>query len=233
VNQRFFRFPQTPHLDWFGAGSPREDKVLTKSEVAALLAGPVVVEEKVDGANLGLSLNPSRQILAQNRGQYVLPPFAGQFSRLAGWLAQHQFALADQLSRDWILFGEWCAAKHSLEYTDLPDWFVLFDVYDRIEDRFWSTRRRNVLADSLGLAVSPEILRGRTTLPDLRKRLESETSRYRAGPLEGLVIRRESADWCEARAKLVRKEFTQAIGEHWRSRRIQWNQLRVGVETQS
>src|SRR5690606_2076140 len=48
----FFRFPQTPHLAWLGEGQPRDDKVLTPDEVDALLAGEVVVEEKVDGANI-------------------------------------------------------------------------------------------------------------------------------------------------------------------------------------
>jgi hypothetical protein len=41
----FFRFPHTPHLAWLGEGSPRDDKVLLPNEVAALLAGNVVVEE--------------------------------------------------------------------------------------------------------------------------------------------------------------------------------------------
>lgn len=51
-------------------------------------------------------------------------------------------------------------------------------------------------------------------------------SRYRAElPLEGLVVRRESADWCEARAKLVRPDFAQAIDTHWRKRAIEWNRV--------
>jgi hypothetical protein len=41
--------------------------------------------------------------------------------------------------------------------------------------------------------------------------------------LEGVVIRRDGMDWSEARAKLVRADFTQAIGEHWQRRAIEWN----------
>jgi hypothetical protein len=67
----FFRFPHTPHLAWLGEGSPRDDKVLFASEVTALLAGNVVVEEKLDGANVGLSLTPDGGLRAQNRGQYL------------------------------------------------------------------------------------------------------------------------------------------------------------------
>jgi len=67
----FFRFPHTPHLAWLGPGAPRDDKVLTPAEVRELLNGEVVVEEKIDGANLGLSLAPDGSLRAQNRGQYL------------------------------------------------------------------------------------------------------------------------------------------------------------------
>jgi len=223
----FFRFPHTPHLAWLGAGQPRGDKVLSTEEATVLLGSSVVVEEKLDGANLGLSLGPDGQLRAQNRGQYLLEPYSGQFARLTPWLAQHRFALTDHLDSTHILFGEWCAARHSLDYETLPDWFSLFDVYDREQKRFWSSTRRNALAKALGLAVVPQLYHGRSTLADLKKMLQSRTSLYRSGPPEGLVIRAESKGWCESRAKLVQPEFTQAIGEHWRSRAIEWNRLRL------
>lgn len=56
--------------------------------------------------------------------------------------------------------------------------------------------------------------------------VDAADSRYRHGPLEGVVIRREGADWCEHRAKLVRAEFTQVISEHWRGRSIEWKRVR-------
>jgi ATP-dependent RNA circularization protein (DNA/RNA ligase family) len=119
--------------------------VLSPNEVTALLAGDVVVEEKLDGANLGLSLTPDGSLRAQNRGQYLAEPHAGQFARLPAWLAQHGEGLRSVLTPNLIAFGEWCAARHSPDYAALPDWFLLFDVYDRTEDRFWSTARRNEL----------------------------------------------------------------------------------------
>lgn len=221
----FFRFPHTPHLAWLGPGMPRDDKVLAESEARDLLAGEVVIEEKVDGANLGISLGPDGALRFQNRGQYLHPPYAGQFQRLGAWAAQHQYPLIDALTPDQIVFGEWCAARHSVGYDRLPDWFVVFDVYDRAAGRFMSTARRNALAARVGLAAIPEVWRGRTTLPALKSRLLNECSRYRAGPIEGFVIRQETADWLIARAKLVHPEFVQSISEHWRRRRIEWNRL--------
>ena len=221
----FFRFPHTPHLVWLGEGSPRDDKVLSPTEVTALLAGDVVVEEKLAGANVGLSLAPEGSLRAQNRGQYLAEPHAGQFARLPAWLAQHGEALRAVLAPNLILFGEWCAARHSLDYAALPDWFLLFDVYDRATGRFWSTSRRNVLASEAGLVIVPTVLRGKATITALKQLVATKESHYRKGALEGVVIRRESTDWCEARAKLVRPDFTQAIDTHWRKRALEWNRI--------
>jgi ATP-dependent RNA circularization protein (DNA/RNA ligase family) len=224
----FFRFPHTPHIAWLAAGEPRDDKVLLPAEVKALLAGEVVLEEKLDGANLGLSLDQDGSLRAQNRGQFLNGPHAGQFSRLPAWLAEHGEPIAAALSPALMLFGEWCAARHSLDYSSLPDWFLLFDVYDRQAGKFWSSVRRNALAENLGLCSVPELRRGHQTLPLLKTRLQSDYSRFRSGPLEGIIIRQDSADWCQNRAKLVRQDFTQTISEHWRRRQIEWNRLSGG-----
>lgn len=225
----FFRFPHTPHLAWLGPGTPRDDKVLAADEAAALLADEVVVEEKLDGANVGVSLAHDGMLRLQNRGQYIHPPFAGQFQRLGGWLAAHEHALRRDLSPGLIMFGEWCAARHSVAYNRLPDWWVVFDVYDLSQQRFFSTARRNALAARMGFAVVRKVLRGRKTLTELTRRLSAEPSRYRAGPIEGFVIRKENSDWLLARGKLVHPEFVQGIGEHWRRRRIEWNRVEHGA----
>lgn len=221
----FFRFPHTPHIAWLAAGEPRDDKVLSPEEARALLGAEVVVEEKLDGANLGFSLDDEGELRAQNRGQYLSDPHAGQFARIPQWLLQHGDALRKELTPDLIFFGEWCAARHSLDYGALPDWFLLFDVYERGQRRFWSTTRRNELAARAGLATVPRIFQGRTTLDALKQMVAGTPSHYRNGPLEGMVIRHESEHWCENRAKLVRPDFTQAIDTHWRKRAIEWNRV--------
>lgn len=221
----FFRFPQTPHFVWLGEGMPRDDKVLSATEVKSLLADEVVIEEKLDGANLGFSLDTSGAVRAQNRGQYLEAPYVGQFARLPAWLAQHESGLHSVLRPELMLFGEWCAARHSLAYERLPDWFLLFDVFDRDAGQFWSVPRRNTLAAEAGVLTVPTIQRGMTTVKGLIDAVHSRPSRYRDGALEGVVIRRESAMWCENRAKLVRPDFTQAIDSHWRKRAIEWNRV--------
>tara|TARA_R110002072_G_scaffold1559_8_gene12963 strand:+ start:2495 stop:3190 length:696 start_codon:yes stop_codon:yes gene_type:complete len=226
----FFRFPHTAHITWLNKGSPRDDKILNPVEVKDLLSGEVVVEEKLDGANLGISLDPHDRLRAQNRGQYLLEPYVGQFARLPPWIKQHEMNLRSALTPGLILFGEWCAAQHSLDYHTLPDWFLLFDVYDRDAEKFWSTARRNALAKAHGLSTVPQLFTGETTVNTLKDIVAHKPSLYRKGPLEGVVIRRENAQWCEARGKLVRGEFTQAIEEHWSRKAINWNRVHYHTE---
>lgn len=226
MNDAFFRFPQTPHIAWLGPGAPRDDKLLSPPEVAALLSAPVVVEEKLDGANLGFSVGPDGHLRAQNRGQYLVEPHGGQFQRLGEWIAMNGELLSAVLGEHLIAFGEWCAARHSLDYPMLPDWWLLFDVYDRREGRFWSTRRRDALAAEAGLAIVPRLAEGAQSLETLERFVATQPSRYRDGPIEGVVVRREDEDWLLARGKLVRADFVQGIETHWRSRRLQWNQVR-------
>ena len=221
----FFRFPRTPHIAWFGTGAPRDDKMLSLVEVSALLSVPVVVEEKLDGTNLGFSRARAGQLQAQNRGEYLSAPYSGQFQRVGEWLDLHGDALDAALGDNLIAFGEWCAARHSLDYSRLPDWWLLFDVYDRREGRFWSTARRDRLAGQLGLATVPCIARGQQSRGSLEHLVHTHKSLYRDGPLEGVVVRQDVGEWLVERAKLVRRDFTQAIGNHWRSRRIVWNRL--------
>ena len=222
---KFFRFPHTPHLAWLGSGLPRDDKILSQGEATKLLSHNVVIEEKLDGANLGVSADENGKLRLQNRGQYLLPPFAGQFSRVAAWLAKHEFELSPALGNHLILFGEWCAARHSVSYDHLPDWFLAFDVYDRANGRFWNVNRRDEWLDRVGVTAVPTLTMGRTTLDKAKALVMAGTSRSGNGPLEGIVIRRDEGKFLEQRAKLVRPDFTQEIGEHWRGRRIEWNRV--------
>lgn len=220
----FFRFPHTPHLTWLADGKPRDDKVLDATQVDALLSGEVVVEEKLDGANLGFSVDENGVLQAQNRGSYLsrdhAPP---QFRALFPWLDARVDALGDALFPDLMLFGEWCWAVHSVRYSALPDWFLAFDVYDRKRQAFWSAQRRDRLVAELGLSTVPTVARGRYDVDALVGLLGR--SHHTDGPAEGLYIRRDAGDWLQARAKLVRPSFTQAITEHWSRRGIEKNEL--------
>ena len=225
----FFRFPHTSHIAWLAPGSPRDDKVIRPDEAAILLSGEVVVEEKLDGANLGFSVGKDGSLCVQNRGQFLSQPFTGQFERLNGWMNMHRERLFHVLTESLIVFGEWCAARHSLDYDRLPDWWMMFDVYDREVKHFWSTTRRNELAAAIGANVVPCLYKGSVNLTQLQGFALDAVSSFRKGNVEGVIVRKEDALWLQERAKLVRPDFTQSITKHWRNRVLEWNHVADGT----
>jgi len=220
----FFKFPHTPHLVWLGEGLPRADKVLSREEVSRFLDGKIYVEEKVDGANIGVSLNQAGNIRAQNRGSYLTSKAHPQFDPLWPWINTHGIALSEALEPGLILFGEWCYAQHSIHYDRLPDWFLAFDVYDTRTNAFWCVARRNRFVDSLGLCRVPAVTEGSFMLSELVGLLGE--SRLTSGPMEGIYVRKEDSDRVVARAKIVRAEFAQSIDEHWTKAPFRRNALR-------
>lgn len=226
VSAAFHKFPSTPHLAWLGTEPVRDDKVLTPLEVTALLAHEVEIEEKIDGANLGISFDEQGAIRFQNRGNWLAGKLTGQWERLRGWAAGHEALLRTHLPPDHVLFGEWCYARHSIPYDRLPDWFIAFDVYDSATDRYWSMERRDSLLAKIGLSAVPKIAREHFTLSELIEML-NESSAFGPDRREGLYLRVEQADWLISRAKLVRPEFVQQIGDHWSKGPLYPNHLAI------
>lgn len=217
----FRKFPKTPYLLWLSSRSARNDKIMPP-EVETFLNEPIVVEEKVDGANVGISLDDFGKLQVQNRGTFLKAPFRGQWRRLRSWLSHHEPLLRERLSSGMIVFGEWCYAKHSIAYSRLPDWFLGFDVFDGVHSQFWSVRRRDTLLGILGLSPIHRIGRGKFAISDLLQMLDTQSAYY-DGPVEGLYLRRENDDQLLMRAKIVRSEFTQSLGEHWSRAPVQMN----------
>ena len=138
------KFPRTKHLMNIGAAT-RDDLIMTQAEVKYFLSKNIVIEEKIDGANLGISIR-DHKLVCQNRSHFVNSSYHPQFKYLEKWLNEHSIDLWKVLENEknpaennrYILYGEWVYAKHSIHYKSLPDWFIAFDLFDRIENKFWS-----------------------------------------------------------------------------------------------
>ncbi|MFH0809840.1 MAG: RNA ligase family protein [Pseudomonadota bacterium] len=223
MTEAFHKFPSTPHLVVLGENTVRGDKVLSQLERDDFLRRELVVEEKVDGANLGISFDAAGTLRVQNRGAYLDPPYFGQWKRLSEWLAYRTDLLINLLRDEYILFGEWCYARHSVYYPRLPDWFLGFDVFDKTNEKFLSCPRRDALFRDLGISGVPFIESGCFSIENLKGLLSK--SRLGDEPAEGLYLRFDDGDWLQQRAKIVRPEFLQSIEEHWSRSGIKPNRL--------
>lgn len=216
----FFRFPSTPHLAWLGAKEPREDKVLSDLHRESFLNEKILVEEKVDGANVGISWCHRYGFRVQNRGSYILAGGQNhsQFNALWPWLYERQHLFEGFFPKSCVVFGEWCALKHSQHYKQLPDWFIGFDVYDKRMASFYSSERRNELFKKLRVVPVAQIKSGQISMSDLINDLDSSCSAYGNPKVEGFYLRVDDVDWLDKRAKLVRADFIQSIQTHWKKK---------------
>jgi hypothetical protein len=145
------KYPRTPHLEGsrLQAGDEGDEHV----GLGTLAGRHAVIEEKLDGANVGISFTPAGELLLQSRGHYLTGGGRErQFAPFKRWATAHEGALLALLEDRYVMYGEWLYAKHSVSYDRLPHWFCEFDLYDRAEQVFLSTQRRHAL-----LAGSPVV----------------------------------------------------------------------------
>ncbi len=223
MKANFFKFPSTPHLTTLEGVKVRDDKIFSKAERLDFLRQEIVVEEKIDGANLGISFDAEGNLLLQNRGSYLQLPAVGQWKKLDQWLHPRMDVLFEFLTNRYILFGEWCYAQHSVFYNRLPDWFLGFDLYDKHTERFLSVEQRNQLFMQIYIHKVPQLGYGVYSFLEIKQLLTQ--SKISDEPAEGLYLRVDQENWLLKRAKLVRSAFIQAVEEHWSRSTIKPNRL--------
>lgn len=142
------KYPRTCHIE--GSRVQAGDENLPCIPFSAIQGKKVVLEEKVDGANTGISFDPSGKLLLQSRGHYLNGGFGErQFDLLKSWAGCYEYALYQLLGKRYIMYGEWLYAKHTVYYDCLPHYFMEFDIYDKETNCFLSTEnRRKVLQNS-------------------------------------------------------------------------------------
>lgn len=236
-----FKFPKTP----------RSSYTLKLPNIHKLWKGShAVVQEKVDGANVGISFEDGNLML-QSRGHYLVGgPRERQFDLFKQWGYSNQEYFQSILQDKYVLFGEWLYAKHCIFYDALPDYFLAFDLYDKNEGKFISsTRFREILKGGIVKTVpflheskfeklnniTQYIKKTSFKTKDWKENLikiAGEKEMLHTDPsdlMEGVYVRIENDDWLVDRMKNPREDFTNKINDdtHWMTRPIVQNQVQV------
>jgi hypothetical protein len=137
------------------------------------------------------------------------------------------------------MYGEWLYAKHTLFYTDLPHYFMEFDILDKSSGEFLSTDRRQEFLLQAPFVVSVKVLQSGpvSNMQALKKLIgpsyfikQDQKERLRevcaergldatrvlqetdtCGLMEGLYLKVEEDGVVKERDKYVRGGFLQAI----------------------
>ena len=223
------KYPRTPHI----AGSRIQpgDEDLNSVAREALQGVPVVVEEKLDGSNCGVSFDGRGDLILQSRGHALVGgPRELQFDLLKRWANHHIAWLRETLGHRYLMYGEWLFARHTIFYDSLPHYFLEFDILDRDSDQFLSTERRQTLLGGGPVVSVPVLATGQGVHLDnffgCSKCSSSEM-------MEGLYLKQEEDGRVVGRYKYVAPSFLQTVadaGTHWMDRPIEQNRLREGVD---
>ena len=231
------KYPRTHHLEGSRLGPGDEDlSSVPFTEVRDL---PLVIEEKIDGANAALSFDEDGSLLLQSRGHYLTGGAREKhFDRLKPWAHTHADAFRERLGARYVMYGEWAYAKHTVFYDALPAYFLEFDVLDRARDVFLSTEARRSLLDGLPVTSVPVLasdrFRSLAAITDLVRKSLYKTDAWRerlaasarerdldvdrvfaetdaSDESEGLYIKHEADGIVVARYKWVRKSFLTSV----------------------
>jgi hypothetical protein len=239
-NGDFVKYPRTPHL--FGSKGTEDDKHMGEADSNRFVADvSLIVEEKVDGTNVGIHFDDRGDMVLQCRGHLITEGMHPQYDLFKQWVTVKRNVLEERLSDRFILFGEWVYARHSIHYLRLPHYFFEFDIYDKEGDVFLDLERRLSILMDTGIETVPILAKG----PRTRKELTSligpshfeshfdnpETNRT-DHLMEGLYLRTESSGIVTGRAKIVRPEFVERVKQstHWQSQTMVPNQLAENVD---
>ncbi|MFO0661356.1 MAG: RNA ligase family protein [Polyangiaceae bacterium] len=202
------KYPRTPHLPW-SPGGTNDDKRLDLVE--SFVGTNIVITEKCDGSNLTYT---RESVFARTHSS------APKHPSFALAKATHA-SIKTLIPEGHSVFCEYCYAVHSIEYSALPSYSLVFGVR-RDGDAVWlSWDDVEAVAESIGLPTVPVLFRGTVKtereLVELTTRLSSGTSVF-GGSCEGVVVRRAGTFLDEAFsysvAKWVRAGHVQT-DEHW------------------
>lgn len=236
----FVKYPRTPHL--FGSKGTDDDKHLGESDSQKFISNSsLIIEEKMDGTNVGIHFSTCGQLVLQCRGHLITEGMHPQYDLFKQWTTTKKRTFEDMLGDTYILFGEWVFAKHSIHYTELPHYFFEFDIYDKVKKIFLTLEQRLEILQDTGIQTVPVLHRGSVS----RKRLEKLVGQSQFGSLfenplthqidhlmEGLYLRTEEDGAVSGRAKFVRPEFVEKVKQstHWQQQRMVENILLPNVD---
>lgn len=231
------KYPRTPHLE--GSRLQTGDEDLSQIPFSAIQGKHLVVEEKCDGANSGISFDENGELLLQSRGHYLTGGLRERhYNLMKQWAAVHKDAFYRVLGKRYIMYGEWMYAKHTVFYNALPHYFLEFDIFDREKGNFLDTSSRQKLTSRMPIVSVPILAEGifktekellallgpsayirRDHMEDLKREAEElgldgarqcqETDG--SGLMEGLYIKVEENGEVTGRMKYVRAGFLQCV----------------------
>ena len=158
--KQIYKYPKTYHLEGSGLNSAK--KAQDRIPFREIASRHLVVEEKMDGANVGISFGNNGEMSLQSRGHFLTGGTREKhFSLFKQWAYSIANELYSVMGDRYILYGEWLYAKHTIFYNNLPHYFLEYDVLDLATETFLDTNSRHKLLQNLEIKFVPVLYSGK------------------------------------------------------------------------
>lgn len=204
-------YPRIPHLSKDISNMTHDDIQVDK--IPLPIDG--VYQEKIDGANCGMSWNDgpllrNRDHILKKGYTKIKTPAKKQFVPAWNWLHEHEDDIKE-IIKLWespiTIYGEWMLVKHSLDYTQLTDWFIAYDIWSLEDEKFLSPELVSNLLSQTNIQFIKSYKKVFTDVQEIIDISETQSD-YRDGVREGIVIKTSNGFFCENMYKIVNKHFT-------------------------
>lgn len=206
---KYVKYPRTPHLP-YSPGFSKDDINWTTDQ--HLIGQEVVVTEKMDGENTTMY----RDFIHARSVETM------KYHKSRTWIKNLHAQIAHDIPEGYRICGENVYAKHSLAYTNLPDYFLVFSIWNQDVCLPWDTTVE--WCDLLGLKTVPVIYRGEYH-EQVMDQIGLDPQKH-----EGFVVRPAHAfilsDFRKRVAKYVRANHVQTHA-HWYHDRVIPNEIGV------
>ena len=201
-----YKYPRTPHLQ--NSPGASSDDIFSNVNFKNK---EIVITEKLDGENTTLYSD-----------YYHARSIDSKHHESQSWLKRYHSEIKYQIPLGWRLCGENLYATHSIEYTNLKSYFLLFSIWENDTCLNWKDTLE--FANILNLNTVPILYTGiykENIINTLISNLDLTKQ-------EGIVIRLASSfkynDFNKSCAKWVRANHVQT-STHWKDNKIKLNKL--------
>jgi hypothetical protein len=203
------KYPRTLHLPQ-SLSATSDDKI--HSSIEQFSGMDVVVTEKMDGENTTIHC-----------GGTHARSIDGRYHPSRSWMKKFAATISPQLDQLERICGEYLFARHSIEYNELPTYFLGFAWFIDGQLQSWGDTVQRF--DQLGVASVPVLYHG----PYYAGLIEDTAKKMNFGRQEGFVLRASKAidecDFSKMVGKYVRKGHVQT-DRHWMQSELVQNSLR-------
>lgn len=209
------KYPRTYHLPW-SESKTDDDKTLNENQTNSNFANKiVVVTEKLDGENTTIYSDGYCHARSIDSKNHESRSYVKSIASIIGY----------KIPNRWRIVGENLFAQHSIEYTKLPDYFIVFGIVNE-NDICLSWSEIEEYSKILGLSSAPVIYKGLYN-KKLIKSISLKSSSF-GDKIEGYVIRNVDGfhmlQFSNNVAKFVRKNHVQS-SQHWMYQKVVPNKL--------